>query len=69
MVWLVTPSIIAGHQGGTGSIGGKDQYQGTDLSHWELICSEFSDVFEKPGTPPERTIKYKIELLLNSTTC
>ena len=24
--------------------------------HWELICSECSDAFESPGTPPENTI-------------
>ena len=67
MVWLVAPSLIAGHQGGVGSIRGRWQYQGT--RYWSLragICSEFSDVFEKPGTPPERAIKNKIDLLPDS---
>ena len=39
---------------------------GTDPSHWDLICSEFSDVFEKPRTSPERAIKHEINLLPNS---
>ena len=39
---------------------------GIDPLHWELICSEFSDVFEKPGTPSERAIKHKINLLPDS---
>ena len=65
MVWLVAPSLIAGHQGGFGSVWGGDSTKvpGTDLSRWELICNEFSDAFEKPGTPPERAIKYEIDLL------
>ena len=29
---------------------------GSDPLDWELICGEFSDVFEKPDTPPERAI-------------
>ena len=38
----------------------------TDTSHYELICCEFSDVFEKPSAPPERAIKYEINLLSDS---
>ena len=53
MVWLVAPSLIAGHQRLLVALGGGDSTKvlGTDLLHWELICSEFSGVFEKPGTP------------------
>ena len=39
---------------------------GTDPSCWDLICSKFSGVFEKPGTPPEKAIKHEIDLLLDS---
>ena len=35
----------------------------TNPSQWELICSEFHDIFEKPSTPSERAIEYKIDLL------
>ena len=50
------------------ALGGGDSTKvpGTDPSHWELICSEFSDALEKPSTPPERAIKYKIDLLPDS---
>ena len=49
-------------------LGGGDSIKvpGTNPSHWELICSKFSDVFEKSGTPPERAIKYEIDLLPDS---
>ena len=49
-------------------LGGGDSLKvpGISPSCWELIHSEFDDVFEKPGTPPERVIKYKIDLLPNS---
>ena len=46
--------------------GNSTKVQGIDLSCRELICGEFSDIFEKPGTPPERVIKYKIDLLPDS---
>ena len=35
MVWLVKPSLLVGHQGGIGSIGGKGQYQST--RYWSFI--------------------------------
>ena len=38
----------------------------TDPPCLELICSEFSDVFEKLGTPLDGAIKHKIELLPDS---
>ena len=62
MVWLIVHSLIAGHQGVLAVLGGGDSTKvpGTDPSHWELICSEFSNVLEKPGIPPERPVKYKI---------
>ena len=43
--------------------GDSTKVPSTDPSHWELICSEFSDTFEKPSTPPKRTMKYEIDLL------
>ena len=43
--------------------GGSTKVPGTDPSHCELICSEFGDTFENPGTPPERAIKSEIDLL------
>ena len=64
MAWLVRPSLIAGHQWSAGRVGGRDNNKvpGTDPSRWELIYSEFSSVFEKPGTLPERAIKHNIDL-------
>ena len=49
-------------------LGGEDSTKVpvTDPSCWELICSECSDDFEKPGTTPERAIKYEIDLLSDS---
>ena len=49
-------------------LGGEDSTKvpGTDSSHWELIYSEFSDAYKKPGFPPERTIKHEIDLLPDS---
>ena len=46
-------------------LGGGDSTKvpGTHPPHWELICSEFSNMFEKQGTPPERAIKHEINLL------
>ena len=35
---------------------------GADPSCWELIYSEFSNFFEKQGTPPERAINHEIDL-------
>ena len=68
MVWLIAPLVIAEHQWGVGSVGGWDSTKvlGTDPSRWELICSEFSDVFEQPGTPPEIATKHEIGLLIDS---
>ena len=68
MVWCVAPSLIAKHQGGVGSLGGGDSTKvpGTDPSHKELIGSEFTDISEKPGTPPEIAIKHEIDLLPES---
>ena len=50
------------------ALGGGDSTNvpGTYPSHWELIYSEFSDVFKKPGIPPKSTIKHKIDLLPDS---
>ena len=37
--------------------GDNAKVPGTDPSYWELMCSEFGDLFEKPSTPSERAIK------------
>ena len=68
MLWLVAPSLIAGYQGSIGWFGGENSTKvlGTNPSHWKLICSEFSDAFEEPGTPHERVIKHEIDLLADS---
>ena len=34
-------------------VGDSTKVLDTDLSCWELICSKFSDIFEKLVTPPE----------------
>ena len=39
------------------------QWPGIDHSYWELIFSEFTDVFENPSPLPGRAIKHKINLL------
>ena len=46
--------------------GDSTKVPGTDPLRLELIYSKFSDVFEKPGTSPERIIKHKIDLLPDS---
>ena len=51
--FLDTKGFLAALRGGNNT-----NVPGTDPSHWELICNEYSIVFEKPGTPPERTIKH-----------
>ena len=68
MVWLVAPSFIAGHHGVLAAVRVQDSTKvpGTDLSHWKLIWSEFSDIFKPPSTLPYRAIKHKISLLLDS---
>ena len=68
VVCLVKPSLSAGHQGCIGSIGGLDSTKvpSTHPSCWELICCEFNEFFDKPHSPPEREIKYKIDLLPDS---
>ena len=51
---LHTHSLL-GTKGVLAVLGGGDNTKvpGTNSSYWELICSKFSDVFEKSGTPPE----------------
>ena len=63
--WIVALSLTVGHQGVLAALGGGDSTKvpGIDPSHWEQICSEFSDVFYPPGTPPERAIKNEIDPL------
>ena len=52
---LDTKGLLAAMGGG-----GSTKIPGTDPSHWDIhfICCEFSDVFEKLDTPPERAIKH-----------
>ena len=61
MVWLLTPSLPDRHQEGK-----SKKVPPAEHSCWELICCKLSDVFEKPGTPPEKAIKHEIDLLLDS---
>ena len=70
MVWLVAPSLVARQQGVSGSVVGGDSTKvpGTNPLWWKLICSEFSDLLENPGTPSERAIKHKIDLLPDSVS-
>ena len=53
MVWLVVPSLIAGHQGVLAELVGGDSTKapGTDLSRWKLICSKLSDVLRSQTLP------------------
>ena len=46
-------------------LGGVDstKISSTDPSHWELICSDFSDGFKNPSTSPEIAIKHEIDCL------
>ena len=68
VVGLLHPHSLLDTKGMWTVLGGGDSIKipGTDPSHWELICSEFSGIFEKSGTPPERTTKHKIDLLPDS---
>ena len=65
---LLQPHSLLDTKGELEILGGVDSIKvtGTDPLHWKLICSEFSDVLDKPGTSPERAIKYKIGLLPDS---
>ena len=49
-------------------LGGRDSTKvpGTDSTRWEQIYSEFSDILEQPGTPPERAIENKIDFMPDS---
>ena len=53
---LDTKGVLAVLEGGDST-----KVPSSDPSHWDLICSEFSDVFEKPGTHPWRAIKYETD--------
>ena len=65
---LLHPYFLLDTKGVLLSLGGENSTNilGIDPSHWELICSGFSGVFEKPSTPPERAIKFKIDFLPDS---
>ena len=64
---LLHPYSLQDTKGVLGTLGGNStKVPGTDPSHWDLICSEFRDVFEKLGFPPERAIKYLIDFLPDS---
>ena len=65
---LLQLHLLLGTKGVLAALGGGNSTKvpGTDISRLELICSEFSDAFEKPGTPPERAIKDKTTVLLGS---
>ena len=50
---LLHPHLLLDNKGVLATLGEGDSMKvpGTDLSLWELIFSEFSNVFEKPSTP------------------
>ena len=54
MVWLVAPHLLLDTKGVLAALVGGDSTKvlGTDPLYCDLICSEFSGVFERPGTPP-----------------
>ena len=62
---LLHPRSLMDTKGVLAELGGGDSTKvpGTDPSHWELIFSELTDVFEKLATLPEKAIKLKIDLL------
>ena len=64
---LLNPHLLLDTKGLLAALGAKDSTKvlGTDPSHWELNCSEFSGIFELPDTPPTRAIKIDIDLLLD----
>ena len=65
---LLHPNLLLNTNGvlATLGVGDSTKVTGTDLLHWEQICNDFSDAYEPPSTPPERAIKRKIDLLLDS---
>ena len=65
---LLYPQSLLDTKGVLTVLGGGDSTKvpSTDPSHWELICSVFSDIFENPGIPPKRAFKHKIDLLPDS---
>ena len=64
---LLHPHSLLDTKGAIAVLGGGDstKVQSIDLSHWKHICSEFYDIFGTTGTPPDRAIKHKIDLLPN----
>ena len=64
---LLHPNLLLETKGVLAALerGDSTKVPGTDTSYWELIYSEFKDIFEKLGTPPERAIKHEIDLLPN----
>ena len=65
---LLHPHSLLDTKGLLAALGGGDstKIQGTNPSCWEIVCSEFSDILENPGTLPERSIKHEIDLLPDS---
>ena len=65
---LCHPHSLLETKGVLAALGGGDNTKvpGAELLYLELICGEFSDVFEKPGIPPDRAIKHEIDLLPDS---
>ena len=65
---LLHPHLLLDTKGVLAVLGGEDSTKvpGTEPICWELICSEFSDFFEKPGNLPKRAIKHKINFLPES---
>ena len=57
---LLHPHLLPDTKGLLPVLWGGDNAKvpGTDPPYWELICSNLSNIFEKPGTPPERAIEH-----------
>ena len=66
MVWL--PYSLLDTKGVLAALGERDSTKvlATNTLYWELICSVFSYIFEKPGTLLERAIKHEIDSLPDS---
>ena len=61
---FLQPYSFLDSKGVLAALGGVNSTKvpGTDPSYWELVFSEFSNVFENPGTLLERAIKHEIDL-------
>ena len=66
---LLHPHLLLDTKELLAELGGRDSTKvlSTYLLRWELPCSKFYNTFEPQGTPLKIVLKYKIDLLLEST--